>query len=79
MLHFIGIAVVLLVIALFVAGVLLIKGSWQPFLDDEGNPVPFTQKEKWTIGALLASLVISVCSAFLSTNHPWVKKMKGKA
>ncbi|MBT5338078.1 hypothetical protein HN858_02140 [Candidatus Falkowbacteria bacterium] len=78
MLNFVGILFVLVIVALLVGGVLLIKGSWQPFKDEEGNPIPFTEKEKWSVGAFVAAAVIGVCTLFLATDHPWVKKMKGR-
>ena len=73
------VVVLVLIIALIAAGVLLIAGWWQPQKDASGNVIPLTGKEKVGVGVVVVSLVVGFLTLLFSSEHPWVKKIKGVA
>jgi len=73
------IVVLLLIVGLIVSGVALIAGWWQPQKDASGNVVSLTGKEKVGVGVIVASMIVGFLTLLLSSEHPWVKKIKGVA
>ncbi|MEK7511788.1 MAG: hypothetical protein AAB575_02115 [Patescibacteria group bacterium] len=71
--------VLILIVALIGSGVALIAGWWQPQKDASGNVVPLSGKEKVGVGVVVVSVVVGFLTLLLSSEHPWVKKIKGVA
>ena len=70
--------VLVVVVGMIVAGIMLIRGSYQPFKDKEGNPTTLSSVEKVTLGVALGAFVIAVLAIFLPMDHPWIRKLKGQ-
>lgn len=70
--------VLAVVVVLVVGGVALIRGSWQPFKDKDGNPATLSNVEKVTLGVAIGAFVLGVLGIFLPMDHPWIKKLKGQ-
>jgi uncharacterized iron-regulated membrane protein len=73
------VVVLLLIVGLIVSGVALIVGWWQPQKDASGNVVPLTGREKIGVGVVVVSMVVGFLTLLFSSEHPWVKKIKGVA
>ncbi|MBT5337889.1 hypothetical protein HN858_02160 [Candidatus Falkowbacteria bacterium] len=73
------IAIVVLIIFFFLLGIAFIKG-WIMGEDAEENPEgrEVNKKEAWFVTGILLSIAIGLFSIFLSSGHPWVKKLKEK-
>lgn len=73
------VVVLLLIVGLLASGVALIAGWWQPQKDADGKVIPLTGKEKVGVGVVVASLIVGFLTLIFSSEHPWVKKIKGVA
>ena len=72
------IGVLLLIVSLIIAGGSLILGWWEPMKDADGKTIPLTAKEKVGVGFIFASMVVGLLTLLFSSDHPWVKKIKGQ-
>lgn len=71
-------AVLVLVVALVWVGFGLVRGSFQPFKDKDGNPTTLSSVEKVTLGVAIGALVVGILAIVLPVNHPWIKRLKGQ-
>jgi quinol-cytochrome oxidoreductase complex cytochrome b subunit len=76
------ISIIILIFALvtIIIGILIVAGSWNPFVKkEEGKEKePLTRKEKMVAAGFFTSIFLTLLTLLFSSNPSWLEKLRRK-
>lgn len=59
-----------------VIGFILLFNGWKPFKNEKGEKVPLTTKEKWVVGIMMVTGLLTLVGIFFGLNPPVLKRWR---